>query len=64
MAAIVDKDNTLDLTRLAEGLRKELPVYARPLFVRAVTDVEMTGMCCLFSRFVIFQNGRCSKMNL
>ena len=44
MAAISDKDNTLDLTRLAEGLRKELPVYARPLFIRAVRDVEMTGM--------------------
>lgn len=44
MAAISDKDNTLDLTRLANGLRKELPVYARPLFIRAVRDVEMTGM--------------------
>ncbi|KAK7576246.1 hypothetical protein V9T40_012532 [Parthenolecanium corni] len=43
MAAIGDKDNTLDLTRLANGLRKELPPYARPLFVRAVRDVEMTG---------------------
>lgn len=63
MAAIGDKDNTLDLTRLANGLRKELPPYARPLFVRAVRDVEMTGTK-FFSNFVIPLDGGCSKMNL
>lgn len=44
MAAILDKDDSLDLTSLAEGLRKHLPSYARPLFIRALNYVEMTGM--------------------
>lgn len=43
MAAILDKDDSLDLTSLAEGLRKHLPSYARPLFIRALNYVEMTG---------------------
>ncbi|XP_046679982.1 long-chain fatty acid transport protein 4 [Homalodisca vitripennis] len=43
MAAIVDTDNTLDLAELAEGMRKSLPVYARPLFVRVLRSVPLTG---------------------
>lgn len=43
MASIVDKDNTLDITSISEGLQKALPVYARPLFIRKLNEVELTG---------------------
>lgn len=43
MAAIVDMDGSLDLTTLAEGVRKSLPAYARPLFLRILRDVPLTG---------------------
>lgn len=43
MAAILDTDGTLDLTALAAGLRRVLPSYARPQFVRRLTKVDMTG---------------------
>lgn len=53
MAAILDKDNTLDVTSLAEGLRKHLPAYARPLFVRTLSHVEMTGE--YYSMYIVQQ---------
>lgn len=43
MAAILDAEMTVDLTDLANGLRKVLPSYARPQFVRLLTKVDMTG---------------------
>lgn len=43
MAAIVDKDNTLDITTISEGLQKALPSYARPMFIRKLHEVELTG---------------------
>ncbi len=43
MAAILDNDQNLDLTVLAQGLTKVLPTYARPLFIRTVSAIDMTG---------------------
>ena len=43
MAAILDPDRTLDLVALAQGLAKVLPTYARPLFIRIVSSMDMTG---------------------
>ena len=43
MAAIVDHDGSLNLAKLADGLKKALPPYARPLFIRIVRKVDMTG---------------------
>ncbi|RZF40359.1 hypothetical protein LSTR_LSTR008789 [Laodelphax striatellus] len=43
MVAIVDQNNTLDLDALAEGAKKSLPSYARPMFIRVLHEVEMTG---------------------
>lgn len=43
MAAILDADKTVDLLKLSDGLRKVLPGYARPQFVRLLTKVDMTG---------------------
>ncbi|XP_067006240.2 long-chain fatty acid transport protein 1 [Anabrus simplex] len=43
MAAIVDQDNSLDLELLLEGIKKNLPPYARPLFIRVLHTLPMTG---------------------
>ncbi|KAL4715153.1 hypothetical protein ACJJTC_012200 [Scirpophaga incertulas] len=43
MCGIVDLDESLDLDRLANDVAKDLPKYARPVFIRKMTSVDMTG---------------------
>ncbi|XP_070582201.1 long-chain fatty acid transport protein 4-like [Ptychodera flava] len=43
MAAIVDEQNNLDLVAFANKIKKELPSYARPLFLRLADSVDTTG---------------------
>ena len=43
MAAILDPTKSLDLAALAKELNNVLPAYARPLFVRLVSALDMTG---------------------
>lgn len=43
MAAIVDPDNKLDLENLAAGIKGSLPPYARPVFIRIMAELPMTG---------------------
>lgn len=43
MAAIADPDKTVDVDLLAKELGKVLPSYARPLFLRMVNAVDLTG---------------------
>lgn len=43
MAAILDPEDVLNLNKLAEGIQKELPTYARPIFLRILRKIDMTG---------------------
>ncbi|XP_050675511.1 long-chain fatty acid transport protein 4 [Leptidea sinapis] len=43
MCGLVDADNTLDLEQLALDLSRELPAYARPVFLRIMSAMDMTG---------------------
>ncbi|XP_020286096.1 long-chain fatty acid transport protein 4-like [Pseudomyrmex gracilis] len=43
MAAIYDPENSLDLKHLQEKLKQTLPTYARPRFLRILSDLPMTG---------------------
>ena len=43
MAAIVDPNGDLDLDVLAKGLAKALPAYARPIFIRILQEMSLTG---------------------
>ncbi|XP_053625526.1 long-chain fatty acid transport protein 4-like [Plodia interpunctella] len=43
MCGIVDADGTLDLEQLYRDLTNELPGYARPVFLRVMASVDLTG---------------------
>ncbi|KAG0725327.1 Long-chain fatty acid transport protein 1 [Chionoecetes opilio] len=43
MAVILDREDTLNIDQLYDGMAKSLASYARPLFVRTVKEIEMTG---------------------
>lgn len=44
MVAIVDPKHEVDLDALAEGLDKNLSSYARPLFLRILSEIPLTGI--------------------
>jgi len=48
MAAIVDPEDKLDLKALASQLALELPAYARPILLRKVKEMDMTGISFVF----------------
>jgi solute carrier family 27 (fatty acid transporter), member 1/4 len=43
MAAIVDTENKINLNDLASGIKAHLPAYARPIFIRILPEMPMTG---------------------
>lgn len=42
MAAIVDADNKIDLQNLVVSLKKNLPAYAHPVFIRILPSMPVT----------------------
>ncbi|CAH4031587.1 unnamed protein product [Pieris brassicae] len=43
MCGIVDSDGSLDLEKLAKDMAKDLPKYARPVFLRVMKSLDMTA---------------------
>lgn len=43
MAAIADPNNELDFYKLAAEVDKALPAYARPIFIRILKSLPVTG---------------------
>lgn len=43
MAAILDPNDNINIQSLSGGVKKVLPFYARPIFIRIVTKMDMTG---------------------
>lgn len=43
MAAILDPERKVDVKQLGLGLKGAMPAYARPIFVRLLDHVDMTG---------------------
>jgi hypothetical protein len=43
MAAIVDEAHQIDLEKFNRDLQQRLPAYARPVFLRILEQLEMTG---------------------
>lgn len=56
MAAIVDPDQKLDMEGLCKGLLASLPAYARPLFIRVMSEMPMTGTFKLKKRDLQIEN--------
>lgn len=48
MCGIVDTDGSLDLDQLARALARDLPAYARPVFLRVMGSVDLTGDSYIF----------------
>lgn len=44
MAAILDPNDNIKIQSLSSGVKKVLPFYARPIFIRIVTKMDMTGL--------------------
>lgn len=44
MAAVANPTGSCDLERLAQLLEKELPLYARPIFLRLLPELHKTGL--------------------
>ena len=44
MAAVASPSGSCDLERLAQLLEKELPLYARPIFLRFLPELHKTGL--------------------
>ena len=51
MAAIGDPHRVLDLKAFNRALQKMLPPYARPMFIRVLSEVETTGIKPIFFFF-------------
>lgn len=47
MAAILDPEQTTDFKALAQGIKKALPSYARPIFIRMLRKMDLTGTIVL-----------------
>jgi solute carrier family 27 fatty acid transporter 1/4 len=43
MVAILDQHENLNITAFADGVKKSLPSYARPQFIRILRKVDLTG---------------------
>lgn len=41
--AAIQTDSSIDFEKLCEGLKKDLPSYARPIFIRLVKKLDITG---------------------
>ena len=46
MAAIYDPEGAVNIDKLAKDIKDQLPVYARPQFIRILTKIDLTGSYC------------------
>lgn len=55
MAALYDPSRSVDLNKdLLEGLKRSLPIYARPIFIRILTKLDLTGKFLLLWCFAFY----------
>ena len=53
MAAIVAPSEGLDLNRFLDAVKKQLPSYATPIFLRLVQHLDLTGECKNLGNFYL-----------
>lgn len=54
MAAVLDPEESLDFKSLAAGIKKALPSYARPIFIRTLRKLDLTGKFFFLSLRAIY----------
>ena len=52
MAAIHDPEEKVDINEFYAAVKKTLPSYARPVFVRKVEKMDMTGELIFLDEFL------------
>ena len=58
MAAIYDPDEEVDIKILEKEITAKLPSYARPIFIRLVKKLDITGnlfFIILYNLFILIQ---------
>jgi len=63
MVAILDPENTVDLVKLAAEIHRKLPKYARPLFIRLIQELKLTGTYKLMKKDLQTEAYDVSKIN-
>lgn len=63
MASIVDPDGKIDFVHLTAGIKANLPAYARPVFIRILPEVPMTGTFKLKKRDLQLEGYDVTKVN-
>lgn len=63
MAAIVDPENKIDFAELAAGIKGSLPPYARPVFIRIMPELPITGTFKLKKRDLQLEGYDITKIN-
>ena len=58
-----DDDNSVDLAKLAKEIRQKLPKYARPLFIRLIQELKLTGTYKLMKKDLQNEAYNVSKIN-
>ena len=48
MAAIPDPERKVDVAQMYVGMSEKLPAYARPIFLRFVDEIDLTGKDLVF----------------
>ena len=48
MAAIPDPERKVHMAKMYVGMTEKLPAYARPIFLRVVDEIDLTGNDSLF----------------
>ena len=67
MVAILDENGTFQPNSMVEGVKRLLPPYARPVFVRLVKDMDTTGkkfIRSFYGNLIHFYNRTCSDILL
>ena len=58
-----DPENSVDLVKLANEIRQKLPRYARPLFIRLIQELKLTGTYKLMKKDLQKESYDVSKIN-
>ena len=63
LSLLSDPENSVDLVKLAKEIHQKLPKYARPLFIRLIQKLQLTGTYKLMKKDLQKEAYDVSKIN-